>query len=167
MAFCHYSPVISQTLLNKRGLIAALLLTAFTLTGCAAGGNAPTRLIKAVTDGVESELGDIKIRNLKLVALPDGSATLVGFIVNQGEATDQLVGISINNQLADLKSEVLLTQNEPMIFEGESANSKAKVATLGAQPGYRVPVVLYFAKAGKVEVSALVVKNEGVYSSIL
>ena len=167
MAFCHYSPVISQNLLKKTGLIATLLLTSLSLTGCAAGGNAPTRLIKAVTDGVEADLGEIKIRNLKVIALPDGSGTLVGFIVNHSETADQLVGISVNNQMAELKSEVVLTLNKPMIFEGESANTKAKVATLGAQPGTRVPVVLYFAKAGKVEVGVLIVKNEGIYSSIL
>jgi hypothetical protein len=54
-----------------------------------------------------------------------------------------------------------------MFFEGDSANAKAKVATLNQVPGKRVPVVFYFAKAGKVELSALIVENEGIYSSIL
>jgi len=54
-----------------------------------------------------------------------------------------------------------------MIFEGDSANAKAKVATLGAKPGYRVPVVLYFVNGGKAELDALVVANTGIYSSIL
>lgn len=147
--------------------IAALLLTSFALTGCAAGSDAPTRLIKQVTDGVEKDAGDLKIRNIKIVALPDGSGTLVGFIVNHGESLDQLAAVVINNSRADLQSEVLLAQNQPMIFEGASANAKAKVAQLGVQPGYRVPVTLYFAKGGKVELDALVVANTGAYSSIL
>jgi hypothetical protein len=62
---------------------------------------------------------------------------------------------------------VILEKNKPMYFEGESANAKAKVAILNEISGNRVPVVFYFAKAGKVELSALVVKNEGIYSSIL
>ena len=64
-------------------------------------------------------------------------------------------------------TEAVLTKNDPMIFEGDSANAKAKIATLGATPGYRVPVILYFAKGGKVELDALVVANTGIYSSIL
>jgi hypothetical protein len=62
---------------------------------------------------------------------------------------------------------VQLLKNKPMIFEGESANAKAKIAALGVKPGYRVPVVFYFAKSGKVELDALVVANTGIYSSIL
>lgn len=167
MDFCHYSPVISRGLLKKTGLILALLLTSFGLTSCAAGGNAETRLIKQVTDGVERDLGDLKLRNVKVVALPDGSGTLIAFIVNHNDSPDQLVGITINGQQADYKSEVLLEKNKPMFFEGDSANAKAKVATLGEVPGNRVPVIFYFAKAGKVELSALIVENEGIYSSIL
>jgi hypothetical protein len=54
-----------------------------------------------------------------------------------------------------------------VIFEGDSANAKAKVALLDAKPGYRVPVALYFANGGKLELDALVVENTGIYSSIL
>ena len=160
-------PVSSRLLLKKTGLILALLLTSFGLTSCAAGGSAETRLIKQVTDGVERDVQDLKLRNVKVVGLPDGSGTLVAFIVNHNDSPDQLVGITINGQPAEYQSEVILEKNKPMYFEGESANAKAKVAILNEISGNRVPVVFYFAKAGKVELSALVVKNEGIYSSIL
>lgn len=153
-------------MISKR-LLGALLLGGVTLTGCASGGQAPTRIIKQVTDGVEKDLGDLKIRNVKIVALPDGSGTLVGFIVNHNDSADQLAAIVVNGQRAELVTEAVLTKNDPMIFEGDSANAKAKIATLGATPGYRVPVILYFAKGGKVELDALVVANTGIYSSIL
>ena len=153
-------------MISKR-LLGALLLGSVTLTGCASGGQAPTRIIKQVTDGVEKDLGDLKIRNVKIVALPDGSGTLVGFIVNHNDSADQLAAIVVNGQRAELVTEAVLTKNDPMIFEGDSANAKAKIATLGATPGYRVPVILYFAKGGKVELDALVVANTGIYSSIL
>ena len=104
---------------------------------------------------------------MKIVALPDGSGTLVGFIVNHNDAPDQLAAIAINGQRADLATEAILTKNKPMYFEGDSANAKAKVTTLGAKPGYRVPVILYFANGGKAELDALVVANTGIYSSIL
>ena len=160
-------PVSSRLLLKKTGLILALLLTSFGLTSCAAGGNAETRLIKQVTDGVERDVQDLKLRNVKVVGLPDGSGTLIAFIVNHNDSPDQLVGITINGQPAEYQTEVILEKNKPMYFEGESANAKAKVAILNEISGNRVPVVFYFAKAGKVELSALVVKNEGIYSSIL
>ena len=153
-------------MISKR-LLGALLLGSVTLTGCASGGQAPTRIIKQVTDGVEKDLGDLKIRNVKIIALPDGSGTLVGFIVNHNDNADQLAAIVVNGQRAELVTEAVLTKNDPMIFEGDSANAKAKIATLGATPGYRVPVILYFAKGGKVELDALVVANTGIYSSIL
>jgi hypothetical protein len=151
----------------KSRAIATIILVSLFLTGCAAGGNAPTRLIKQVTDGVEKDIGDLKIRNVKIIALPDGSGTLIGFIVNHSDEVDQLVAITVGGQRADLLSDVQLLKNKPMIFEGESANAKAKIAALGVKPGYRVPVVLYFAKSGKLELDALVVANTGIYSSIL
>ena len=152
----------------KSRAIATMIVASFFLTGCAAGGNAPTRLIKQVTDGVEKDIGDLKIRNVKNHLLcPDGSGTLIGFIVNHSDEVDQLVAITVGGQRADFLSDVQLLKNKPMIFEGESANAKAKIAALGVKPGYRVPVVLYFAKNGKVELDALVVANTGIYSSIL
>ena len=99
--------------------------------------------------------------------LPDGSATLVGFVVNQSDTADQLVNISVNNKTAILQGSVDLKRNQPVIFEGELANAKAKVQLLDAKAGYRVPVVLYFTKSGKLELDALVVANTGIYSSIL
>ena len=151
----------------KSRAIATIILVSFFLTGCAAGGNAPTRLIKQVTDGVEKDIGDLKIRNVKIIAFPDGSGTLIGFIVNHSDEVDQLVAITVGGQRADFLSDVQLLKNKPMIFEGESANAKAKIVSLGVKPGYRVPVVLYFAKSGKLELDALVVANTGIYSSIL
>ncbi|MBM3656309.1 MAG: hypothetical protein FJW91_05085 [Actinobacteria bacterium] len=148
-------------------VVATIIVGSLFLTSCAAGGNAPTRLIKQVTDGVEKDSGDLKVRNVKIIALPDGTGTLIGFIVNHSDDVDQLVAITVGGQRADLVTDVQLLRNRPMFFEGDSANAKAKIATLGVKPGYRVPVILYFAKNGKVELDALVVANTGIYSSIL
>ena len=153
-----------------RETTAALLLTSLGLTGltgCAAGGNAETRNIRQVTDGVEKDLSAIKLRNVKIVALPDGSGTLVGFVVSHDDKADQLVGISINNQMAQLEGATILNKNVPVIFEGDTATARAKVLALGEKAGYRVPVVFYFANAGKIELDALIVTNTGIYSSIL
>jgi hypothetical protein len=92
---------------------------------------------------------------------------LVGFLVNHSDNPDQLVNVTVNNQTAALQGDGILLRNRPVIFEGDSANAKAKVALLDAKPGYRVPVALYFANGGKLELDALVVENTGIYSSIL
>jgi hypothetical protein len=124
-------------------------------------------MIREVTDGVETDVGDLKLRNVKVVALPDGSGTLIGYVVNHNDAPDQLVAISINGKMAEVQGDGSLLKNDPVIFEGDSANAKAKVALLGEKAGYRVPVIFYFAKSGKVELDTLIVPNTGIYSSIL
>jgi len=62
----------------------AFAVTALLLTGCGAGPDAETRLIKQVTDGIEANIGDLRMVNVLLVAQPDGSAVLVGTVVNNG-----------------------------------------------------------------------------------
>jgi len=53
----------------KSRAIATLIVASFFLTGCAAGGNAPTRLIKQVTDGVEKERESQQMPKLRLQLL--------------------------------------------------------------------------------------------------
>jgi hypothetical protein len=148
-------------------LIAALAASSLLLSGCAAGGNAPTRLIKQVTDGVEADIEDIKIRNVAVVAIPDGTATLLAYLVNWSDTSDQLVAVTINGVRVALTGVNILEKNKPIIFEGEAANAKGKAPVLTVAPGYRTEVVFYFRDAGKVELDALVLSNTGIYSSIL
>lgn len=151
----------------SRRLILALISAAMLLTSCAAGGQAPTRNIKQVTDGVDKDAGEIKIRNLLIVSTGATTATLVAYIVNQGEESDEVIEIRLNGQKSEFSGAQPLLTNKPMIFEGEAANAKATVASLGAGPGNRVPVIITFAKAGKIQLDALIVENSGIYSSIL
>ena len=67
-------------IMNSRKIIAAsfIALSTLTLTSCtAAGKDAPTSKIKQVTDGVEGDIGGVKIRGLVLVSQGDGNAHLV------------------------------------------------------------------------------------------
>ena len=82
---------------RKLATATAALLSVGLLTGCtAAGKDAPTSKIRQVTDGVERDSGAIKLRNVLLVAQPDGSAVLVGTIVNQGSTADAITAITAN-----------------------------------------------------------------------
>jgi len=109
-------------------VIAAL---AISLTGCGAGSNATTRLTKKVTDGQEAEIkkdaNNIALRNFVLVALPDGSAVVVGTVINRGVNEDALLGLAISGIQAQFTGNSTIGQNGLITFEGESANAKAVI----------------------------------------
>ena len=134
---------------------------ALTLTACSgAGPNASTRLIKQVTDGVEAKVltdgNDLRIVNTLLVATEDGSAVVVGTMVNATATSDTWLGVYAGGTQAKISGTTTLDQNKPLIFEGESATTKAVFAGVGATPGKHVTVTFAFARAGKVSVDAII-----------
>jgi hypothetical protein len=144
---------------------------ALTLSSCAgAGPNAATRVIKQVTDGAEAKIktegNDIFVANMLLVATDDGSAVVVGTIVNYLETPDTLLGISAGGVQANITGEKELRQNEPIRFEGEVASSKAVFPGVGAQPGKNVTVTLAFARAGVVTLNAIIRDQRDDYAGI-
>lgn len=144
---------------------------ALTLSSCAgAGPNAATRVIKQVTDGAEAKIktegNDIFVANMLLVATEDGSAVVVGTIVNYLETPDTLLGISAGGVQANITGEKELRQNEPIRFEGEVATSKAVFPAVGAQPGKNVTVTLAFARAGVVTLNAIIRDQRDDYAGI-
>ena len=140
------------------------------LTACGAGLNAATRQIAQVTDGVESNVindqNNLRVVNLLVVATADQNAVLVGTIVNAKDAPDTLLGVAINGSAATLTGTTTLEKNAPVIFEGDSANAKAVVPGFTAAPGIRVPVVLFFARAGEVTLDALVRGATDIYANV-
>lgn len=153
--------------------ILSLSLASTLLSGCAAGPNAATRLITQVTDGVEAEVGSIKLRNMTLVIQPDSSAVLVGTIVNQDEAEDAVIAVAIDGTQGVIGrdgapvNELPLRLNKPVTFEGPSANAFAYVESISVKPGYRVPVVVVMAKAGVVEMSVLVRDRSAPFEDVM
>jgi copper(I)-binding protein len=144
---------------------------ALTLSSCAgAGPNAATRVIKQVTDGAEAKIktegNDIFVANMLLVATDDGSAVVVGTIVNYLETPDTLLGISAGGVQANITGEKELRQNEPIRFEGEVATSKAVFPGVGAEPGKNVTVTLAFARAGVVTLNAIIRDQRDDYAGI-
>jgi hypothetical protein len=146
------------------------LVLATSLTACGSGQNAPTRLIKQVTDGVEATITEngskIKIVNMLLVSTETGDAVLVGTIVNQGAETDQLLGIAVGESQATLTGENLLKQNAPIRFEGESANAKAVFYGVTPVAGRHVKLSLGFARAGMVTVEVIIRDKRDDYKDI-
>jgi hypothetical protein len=143
---------------------------ALTLTGCGAGPNAETRLIKRVTDGNEVILkengANISVSNLLLVALEDGSAVVIGTFVNYSDEKDSLVGLSINGIPAVITGETVMKQDQPLRFEGDSATTKGVFNAVGAEPGVNVPLTLIFEKAGEVTTSVIVRDQRDDYRNV-
>jgi len=137
------------------------------LTGCGAGQTASTRMIKQVTDGVEGQANEIRIRNLLVVKQEDGAGVLIGTFVNWSDEADAITSITIEGQEAVITAKSLeLKKNAPVIFVGDSANADASVAQLNDVVGHRIPVVISFAKASPITLDALILQADGIYTQI-
>lgn len=109
------------------------------------------------TDGNQVSSGAIKVRNLVLVAGPEGSANVIATIINSDVAEDTLELIAVNGQVATLVGESLtLPSNSPLIFGGESATAAASVPLGEAKPGQVAYVEMRFQRAGLVQTTALI-----------
>ena len=144
-----------------------LIVVAATLTGCGSGRTAETRMIKQVTDGVEGQSNEIRVRNLLIVKNELSEGILVGTLVNWSDEVDVITGISINNLPTTVSSSRLeLRKNKPVIFAGESANADA-AAVITQSIGQRIPVIITFEKASPLTLDALIVENVEWYKDLL
>jgi hypothetical protein len=153
---------------SKKVAVAGLLaLGSLLLTGCGTGQNAATSHIKQVTDGVEGSSGSVVARDFLVVAQPDGSAALVGTVVNDGTTTDYLTGITVNGIAAKLSSNKYeLAENAPVIFSGDAANATGVIPGLNTATGKRVPATITFANGDPISLSLLVVAKTGWYANV-
>ena len=157
--------------LRKVAFGLVVLASLSTLTACGAGNSAASRNISKVTDGAESsvstETSQIKLRGFLVVAQPDGSAVVVGTIINDGVEAESLLGLSVNNVLATLTATPnQILNGKPMIFEGASANAKAVVPPAGIKAGNNVEISFFFKDAGVVTVKAIARDQRDTYAGI-
>jgi hypothetical protein len=158
--------------MRNRTIVSSLVIAALalSLTGCGAGSNASTRLISKVTDGAEGSINkddnDISLRNFLLVAQPDGSAVIVGTVINEGSNDDALLGLSAAGNQAVFGGVSTISQNQTIRFEGESANAKAVIVGANLKPGAHTQLSLFFGNAGEITLNVLVRAQEGIYAEI-
>ena len=151
--------------MNRGKLISVLSVLApvlaLSLTACGPGIDAPTRHVRQVTDGVETEVNKagnlIYLRNVYVSVNAAGDASLVATIVNEKDTKDALIAVAIGqSQIKISPLPVLL--NKPVIFGGDSANATASIPTAGFVPGNRIPVSFFFGLGGGIQVDALIVQ---------
>ena len=144
--------------------IIATIAIATTVTGCGSGQMAQTRLIKQVTDGVEAQSEEVRLRNVKVIKTTTGQGVLIGTLVNWSDQADAITSISINNQPAIYTAKTSdLIKNKPITFVGQIANADAYIPSLDESPGYRIPVTFTFAKAAPLTLDTLIVNGDGIY----
>jgi hypothetical protein len=185
-AFCHerispqhldkYKNYIFQSTwsleMRLRTIVTPLIIAvlAISLTGCGAGPNASSRLIKKVTDGQEADIkkdgNSISLRNFVLVSLTDGSAVVVGTIINRGANEDALLGVAIPGIQAQITGTSTIASNGVITFEGDVANVKAVIPGANLKPGTHTDLSLFFGNAGEITLDVLVQKPEGIYAGI-
>ena len=147
--------------------LTALLIISTVVTSCGSGQNAVTRNFKQVTDGVEAQSAEIRLRNVLIVKTATNDAVLVGTLVNWLDESDAITGISINNIPATLSAPSFeLVKNKPVIFVGDSANADAYTPGLTEVAGDRIPVTFNFATVAPVTVDALILNSEGFYKDL-
>jgi hypothetical protein len=146
----------------------ALVIISTVVTSCGSGQNAVTRNFKQVTDGVEAQSAEIRLRNVLIVKTDTNDAVLVGTLVSWSDEPDAITGISINNIPATLSAPSFdLVKNKPVIFVGDSANADAYIPGLNKVAGERIPVTFTFATASPVTVDALVLNSEGFFKDLV
>lgn len=149
---------------NSIKKVIALIIISSTLTGCGSGQMASTRLIKQVTDGVEAQTEEIRLRNVKVIKTSTGSGVLIGTLVNWSDQSDVITSVTINNQPAIYTAKTSeLLRNKPITFVGDIANADAYISMLDKEPGYRIPVTFTFASAAPVTLDTLIVNGDGIY----
>ena len=146
----------------------ALVIISTVVTSCGSGQNAVTRNFKQVTDGVEAQSAEIRLRNVLIVKTATNDAVLVGTLVSWSDEPDAITGISINNIPATLSApSFYLVKNKPVIFVGDSTNADAYIPGLNKVAGERIPVTFSFATASPVTVDALVLNSEGFFKDLV
>jgi hypothetical protein len=147
--------------------VIATIAIATMVTGCASGQMAQTRLIKQVTDGVEAQSDEIRLRNVKVIKSSTGQGILIGTLVNWSDKTDAITSVSINSLPAIYTAETSeLLRNKPITFVGQVANADAFIENLDKTPGYRIPVTFTFANAAPVTLDTLIVNGDGIYENL-
>ncbi len=151
--------------------VALSITLGLALTGCGAGKDAETRQITQVTDGVDGAItsygSDLKVNSMLLVAQPDGSAVLVGSIVNRASKEDALLGVAAGGITATLSEKVLtLAPDVPLRFSGDSSNASAVIPGLNAAIGTRVKLQMFFGNAGALTLDVIVRERTGEFAGV-
>jgi hypothetical protein len=85
---------LSSRFARRTALASAAVTLSIALAACSASFNAPTLQPYQAAEGTNFESGQLKIRNMLVLADAEGKGELHSVIVNNGDEADTLVGIA-------------------------------------------------------------------------
>lgn len=133
--------------------VAAALGASFALTGC--GFDAQTLQPYTPAQGVNAEVGTVKVRNLLIIANSAGKGRLSGAFISNGKA-DTVTGITgtaskpdgtAAGELTIGNGTVQLPANKLVVLTGDGSQN-VTVAGEGLKPGLDTRLTLQFASGG-------------------
>ncbi|MEZ5115970.1 MAG: hypothetical protein R2737_06860 [Candidatus Nanopelagicales bacterium] len=162
---------MSRTVVRRTAAVALALALVPSLSGCFNGFEATTTVQNTMNtgNGVQAQVGDIKIENATLVLGPEGStsATLVMRLVNAGDTEDELVEVDIaDNQAYITGGTVKVAPGASVGFGSEGGQAWVNAYDTELAVSTYVPVSIVMANAGIADISVLVVPATGYYEGI-
>ncbi|MEQ4206199.1 hypothetical protein ABN028_24840 [Actinopolymorpha sp. B17G11] len=155
--------------LAAAGLI-AVILPALALAGCEASIGAETQDPYTPGQGVHADTDELRLRGVVAVSAVDGSATLVGTILNQSSVDDALETVRFRGGRTTLgRSPLPLRGRGIRVLGVDTSQGKATPATLSGRAvraGVVVPLTFDFRRAGTVTLNVLVVSREGPFATV-
>lgn len=148
----------------RRLVLAAVPVLVLGAAGCSI--HEQTQRWYPADNGVNTEAGEIGLRNVQVVSDGQGTATVVGTLTNRGDAEDELVEVLIGGVAADLGDgpvEIPVGGIAGLGPDGERVDG----FEVEADPGHTVTVEFRFGAAPRTTVHALVRPAEGAYAEAL
>ncbi|HEY8455075.1 MAG TPA: hypothetical protein VIL34_05745 [Actinopolymorphaceae bacterium] len=140
------------------------------LAGCEATIRSESQVPYTPGQGVWADVDGLRVRGVVAVAPSNGSATLVGTILNEGRQGDALVAIRLPDGRAELgRSPLSIPPGRARVLGVDTSLGRATPATLrgpGIRLGEVVPVTFVFDRAGRVSLDVLVVAREGPFATV-
>ncbi len=164
--------------LSRMAIVGVSAATVLSLTGCFNGFQATTNTQNTMStgNGVQAQVGAIRIENATLVRGEGASVTLIMTIVNVGPEPDSLADVSIAGQRAVITDgaapigpvEVAPGAAVPFGYgqDGAGASRWVNAYTVEIPPSGFVPVQVFMTEAGLAELEVLTVPPVGYYEGI-
>ena len=155
----------------RRAVAAVLVAAALpALSGCASGFDSPVLRDYNPVVGVNVREGEVWGMNMLVVLPESGRGTLVGALLNKGNATDRLVGATVSLPQNDTATVQSTMERSSVTLPPEQLVELSDPTTVAVQgdadPGRFVDLTLQFQRAEPIRVKVPVVDAAGAYADV-
>ncbi len=155
----------------RRAVAAVLVAVALpALSGCASGFDSPVLRDYNAVVGVNVRDGEVWAMNMLIVLPESGRGTLVGALLNKGEAGDRLVGATVSLPPEDKATVQSTMERSSVTLVPEQLVELSDPSTVAVEgdvvPGNFVDLTLQFQRAEPIQVKIPVVDAVGPYEDV-